>query len=51
MVAFVCTHLPAMSGLSVGAPSCSDTGAENVSEMVAFGATFCSPGSGLVDAR
>ena len=51
MVAFVCTHLPAMSGVSVGAASCSDTGAENVSEMVVFGATFCAPGAGVVDAR
>ena len=41
MVAFVCTHLPAMAGVSVGAAFCSETGAENVSEMVVFAATFC----------
>ncbi len=47
-MALVCTHLPAMSGVSCGAAWCSDTGAENVSEMVVFGATFCAPADGMV---
>src|ERR1700722_1671628 len=37
-----------MSGESCGAAWRSDTGAENVSEMVVFGATFCAPGAGIV---
>ena len=48
VVAFVRTHLPAICGESTGAAWCSDTGAEKVSEIVAFGATFCSPGAGLL---
>ena len=27
----------------------SETGAENVTEMVVFGATFCAPAAGVVD--
>ena len=48
MVRVVCTHLPATFGVTVGATLCSDTGAENVNEMVVFGATFCIPAGGLV---
>ena len=40
-----------MFGVSVGAALCSDTGAEKVSEIVVFGATFCVPAAGMVVLR
>ena len=51
VVAFDCTHLPAMFGESVGATFCSETGAEKVNEMGVFGATFCVPAAGVADCR
>ena len=49
MVAFVCTHFPATSGVTAGAAWRSDTGAEKVSEIVVSAGTFCAPAAGLVD--
>ncbi len=46
-MALVRTHLPAMSGETVGAVRRRVTGAENVSEIVVFGATFWAPGAGV----
>src|SRR5580692_10099110 len=51
VVAFDCTHLPAMLGDSVGAAFCSATGAEKVSVMGVFGGTFCVPSAGVADRR
>ena len=45
---FVWTHVPAMSGDTTGVALCSETGAENITEMVVFGATFWAPEVGLV---
>ena len=47
-MALVCTHLPAMSGESIGDARRRETGAENVSEIWVFGATFWAPGAGVV---
>jgi hypothetical protein len=43
-----CTHFPATFGVTVGATFRSDTGAENVNEIVVFGATFWVPAAGFV---
>ena len=51
VVGFVCTHLPETLGVTVGAAFLSATGAENVSEMVVFDATFCVPAAGVADVR
>src|ERR1700722_18502434 len=51
VVALLCTHFPATVGVSTGAAWRSDTGAEKVSEIVVFAATFCAPAAGLVDCR
>jgi len=40
-----------MAGDSWGIALRSETGAENVTEIVVFGATFCAPGAGLVVSR
>src|SRR5580692_10416734 len=51
VVAFDCTHLPAMLGDSVGATFCSDTGAVKVSVMGVFGGTFWVPAAGVAERR
>ena len=51
MVAFDCTHLPAMLGDSVGAAFWSETGAEKVSVMGVLGGTFWVPAAGVADCR
>ena len=50
-MALVWTHLPPMAGDRRGVALRSETGAENVTEIVVFGATFCAPGAGLVAFR
>ena len=47
----VWTQFPPMSGDSSGIAQCSETGAENVTEIVVFGATSCAPGVGVVASR
>ncbi len=51
VVGFVCTHLPETLGVTVGAACLRATGAEKVSEMVAFDATFWVPAAGVADFR
>jgi len=37
-----------MPGVSTGVAFCTETGAENVTEIVVFGATPCAPAAGFV---
>ena len=48
VVALVRTHLPATAGESTGVTVVAETGEENVTEIVVFGATPCAPAIGVV---